>query len=167
VPDAEPLFTSIAHSAICVGDVDAATRWYAEVLGMRVLSPPYLMEGSAIERDMGELIPPPVAVKASIVGFEQSDRVLELIEYPHTTHAERAERSITEVGLTHVGVVCEDLERTRRALEDRGVEFLTRGNADVAGLRTAWFQDPWGTVFILLEKSHEDRPYWHQYGPLP
>jgi hypothetical protein len=31
-------------------------------------------------------------------------------------------------------------------------------------LRTTWFHDPWGTVFILLEKRREDRPYWRQYS---
>jgi hypothetical protein len=55
---------------------------------------------------------------------------------------------------------------TRRELEDRGVRFLTSGSAEVAGLRTTWFEDPWGTVFILLEKSHAERPYWHQYRPI-
>jgi hypothetical protein len=37
--------------------------------------------------------------------------------------------------------------------------------ADVAGLRTTWFHDPWGTVFILIEKRHQDRPYWGQHRP--
>ena len=42
--------------------------------------------------------------------------------------------------------------------------FLTSGVADVAGLRTTWFTDPWGNVFILMEKrAHPDRPYYRQY----
>jgi extradiol dioxygenase family protein len=158
---------SFAHSAICVDDVEEATRWYAEVLGMRVLSPPFRMEGPAIEHDMGELLPAPVAVKASIVGFEASDRVIELIEYPNVKGQRAGARSITTPGHTHVGIVCEDLAATRATLEQRGVRFLTSGSAEVAGLRTTWFEDPWGTVFILLEKSRSDRPYWHQYAPLP
>ena len=42
----------------------------------------------------------------------------------------------------------------RRApqLEAKGVRFLVDGIADVAGLRTTWFCDPWDNVFILLEK---------------
>jgi catechol 2,3-dioxygenase-like lactoylglutathione lyase family enzyme len=59
--------TGLAHSAICVPDVDEAVRWYADTLGLVVLSPPYLMEGEALERDMGELIPHP-RVKAAILG---------------------------------------------------------------------------------------------------
>jgi catechol 2,3-dioxygenase-like lactoylglutathione lyase family enzyme len=68
----------IAHSALRVGDVDAAVEWYREVLGLTVLSPPYRMEGDEITRDMGELVPAPVVVKAAIVGVDAtSDRVIE------------------------------------------------------------------------------------------
>ena len=63
------MLTGLAHSAVCVPDVEAATRWYSEVLGLTVLSPPYRMEGAQIEHDMGELVPSPVVVHAAIVGF--------------------------------------------------------------------------------------------------
>ena len=157
----------LAHSAVCVPDVEAATRWYTEVLGFRLLSPPYRMEGDDITRDMGELVPAPVVVKAAIVGIGADDRVLELIEYPEVPGAPSgapAAGSITQPGLTHVGLVCDDLDATRAALESAGVEFMTRGVADVAGLRTTWFRDPWGVVFILMEKGETSRPYWRQYA---
>ncbi|HVB93073.1 MAG TPA: VOC family protein [Acidimicrobiales bacterium] len=159
------MFTGFAHAAICVADVDQATQWYSEVLGLQVLSPPYEMSGEAIERDMGELLPSPVVVKAAIVGLGADDHVLELIEYPEVPiRAARPGRPvITNPGLTHVGLVCDDIVTTREELEARGVEFLTSEIAEVAGLRTTWFRDPWGTVLILLEKRHRDRPYWGQY----
>jgi catechol 2,3-dioxygenase-like lactoylglutathione lyase family enzyme len=161
------MFTGFAHAAICVPDVDEATRWYADVLGLQVLSPPYEMAGAAIEKDMAELIPSPVVVKAAIVGLGADDHVLELIEYPAAGAPPRGEGrpDVTRPGLTHVGLVCDDIAGTRAELEGRGVSFLTSGIADVAGLRTTWFHDPWGTVFILVEKRHEDRPYWSQYRP--
>jgi catechol 2,3-dioxygenase-like lactoylglutathione lyase family enzyme len=148
-----------------VPDVDAAVAWYADVLGLTVLSPPYRMEGEQIERDMGELLPPPVAVQAAIVGFDSSgDRVLELIEYPNAPRPVPShDRLVNEPGLTHVGLVCEDIDATRAALEGKGVRFLVAGIADVAGVRTTWFCDPWGVVFILVEKRRADRPYWHQW----
>jgi catechol 2,3-dioxygenase-like lactoylglutathione lyase family enzyme len=56
---------------------EAAVAFYRDVLGFRVLSPPYVMEGDAIRADMGELLPEP-AMKAAIVGFsDDGDRVLE------------------------------------------------------------------------------------------
>ena len=113
------------------------------------------MEGDQIERDMGELVPSPVVVTAAIVGFAQDDRVLELIEYPAAdiASADADGPSVTRAGITHVGMVCDDIVATRAELEARGVEFLTAGIADVAGLKTTWCHDPWGTVIILLEKS--------------
>lgn len=145
-------------------DVDAAVHWYESVLGLRALSPPYLLEGPAIEQDMGELLPAPVAVKAAIMGFEDGDRVLEVIEYPNVPPSEPVSaRAVVDVGISHVGLLCDDIEETRRQLEEHGVELIVSGIADVAGLRTTWFRDPWGIVFILLEKRHPDRPYYKQY----
>jgi catechol 2,3-dioxygenase-like lactoylglutathione lyase family enzyme len=159
------MLTGFAHVAVCVPDVEEAARWYSEVLGLSVLSPPYRMAGEAIERDMGELLPPPVVVKAAIVGLGHDDQVLELVEYPEAgiPASPSGRPAITHLGLTHVGLVCDDIEGTRNELEGRGVRFITSSIAEVAGLRTTWFQDPWGTVFILLEKRHEELPYWRQY----
>ena len=160
------MLTGFAHAAVCVPDVEAAAQWYSEVLGLRILSPPYEMAGDAIERDMAELVPSPVVVKAAIVGLGADDHVLELIEYPRPLFAPAPESRpvITQPGLTHVGLVCDDIDETRRELEARGVTFLTAGVADVASLRTSWFRDPWGTVFILIEKRYDDRPYWKQFA---
>ena len=130
------MLTGFAHVGVCVPDVVTATRWYCDVLGLQVLSPPYRMAGEAIERDMGELVPSPVVLKASIVGFGAGDHVLELIEYPEAPPppvSQPGAASITRPGLTHVGLLCDDLDRTRAELEGRGVEFLTSGIADVAG----------------------------------
>src|SRR5689334_8029274 len=159
------MLTGLAHTAICVPDVEAAVAWYRDVLGLTVLSPPYLMEGAAIEQDMGELVANP-RMKAAIVGFpHDGDRVLEVIEYPdHEGGGARADAALTDHGLTHVALLCDDLTATRTMLEAQDVRFLTTGIADVARLRTTWFVDPWGVVFILIEKSRPDRPYFAQYG---
>ena len=158
------MLLGLAHVAVCVPDVDEAVRWYESVLGLRVLSPPYLIEGDAIERDMGELVPSPVVLKAAIVGVDDTDHVLEIIEYPNVGIRTSGRGAITDPGLTHIGLLCDDVEITRRELEARGVSFLTTSWADVAGVRTTWFEDPWGVVFILVEKRQADRPYWRQFG---
>jgi catechol 2,3-dioxygenase-like lactoylglutathione lyase family enzyme len=155
-----------AHAGVCVPDVEEAVAWYRDVLGMTVLSPPYPVEGPDIERDMGELIPDPVRLKGAIVGFDRSDHVLELIEYPdHAAHD--AGRSMTHAGISHIGLVCDDVPATRSSLEGQGVRFLTADHtgAGIAGLRTTWFEDPYGVVFILMQKSDPERPYWRQPRP--
>ena len=161
------MITGLAHTALCVADVDAAVAWYRDVLGLTVLSPPYRMDGPEIERDMGELVPSPVAVKAAILGVpDDSDRVIEVIEYPNAPGRVRpADASVVDSGYTHVALRCDDVSATRADLEAKGVRFLVNGVADVAGVRTTWIADPWGNVLILVEKVRRpDRPYYRQFG---
>jgi catechol 2,3-dioxygenase-like lactoylglutathione lyase family enzyme len=159
------VITGLAHTAVCVPDVEAAVAWYRDVLGLTVLWPPYLMTGPAIEDDMGELVPPPVAIKAAIIGVPGSgDRVLEVLEYPNAPGRPKPEdASIVDHGFTHVGLLCDDLDATRRDFESRGVTFLTAGIAEIVGLRTTWFVDPFGLVFLLMEKRDDDKPYYGQF----
>jgi hypothetical protein len=157
------VITGIAHSGVCVPDCEAAVAFYRDVLGLRVLSPPYVMTGNAIRDDMGELVSDP-SMKAAILGFDDDgDRVLEVIEYLGTEGSdERARAAVSDHGLSHVGLICTDLDATRAELERKGVRFLVSGIADVARVRTTWFVDPWGVVFILVEKSRRERPYFAQ-----
>jgi catechol 2,3-dioxygenase-like lactoylglutathione lyase family enzyme len=157
------VITGLAHTGVCVPDCDAAVAFYRDVLGLRVLSPPYVMAGDAIRDDMGELVSDPT-MKAAIVGFDDDgDRVLEVIEYLNVDGAPAA-RALTEHGLSHVALLCEDIDATRADLEAKGVRFLVKGVADVARVRTTWFVDPWGVVFILVQKSRPERPYFAQWG---
>lgn len=155
----------MAHTGVCVPDCDAAVAFYRDVLGLRVLSPPYVMTGNAIRDDMGELVPDP-SMKAAIVGFEgDGDRVLEVIEYLGVGGTDQRSRAaLTDPGLSHVGLICEDIDATRAELESKGVRFLVSGIAEVARVRTTWFVDPWGVVFILVEKSRPQRPYFAQWA---
>jgi catechol 2,3-dioxygenase-like lactoylglutathione lyase family enzyme len=159
----ENMITGLAHSGVCVPDCEAAVAFYRDVLGLRVLSPPYVMAGNAIREDMGELVSDP-SMKAAILGFEDDgDRVLEVIEYLEV-EGDAAARALTDSGLSHVGLVCEDIEATRAELERKGVRFLVSGIADVARVRTTWLVDPWGVVFILVQKSRPERPYFSQWA---
>lgn len=152
--------TGLAHAGVCVPDVDEAVAWYRDVLGMKVLSPPFVASGPEIERDMSELVPG-ISLKAAIVGFDRSDHVVELLEYQGVDGAEQS-RLLTNHGISHLGLTCDDVSETRSELEQRGVHFLTSRIAEIAGLRTTWFEDPYGTVFILMEKENPQRPYWRQ-----
>lgn len=156
------MITGLAHTGVCVPDCEAAVAFYRDVLGLRVLSPPYVMTGNAIRDDMGALVSDP-SMKAAIVGFDDDgDRVLEVIEYLNVEGSHRR-GALTDHGLSHVGLICADIDATRAELESKGVRFLVGGIADVARVRTTWFVDPWGVVFILVEKSRPERPYFAQW----
>jgi catechol 2,3-dioxygenase-like lactoylglutathione lyase family enzyme len=159
------MITGLAHSGVCVQDCDAAVEFYRDVLGMTVLSPPYVMDNDAIRDDMGQLLPDP-RMKAAIVGFgTDGDRVIEVIEYlADDGHDRSARASLADKGLSHVGLICDDIDATRAELERKGVRFLVDSVADVANVRTTWFVDPWDVVFILVEKTKPKRPYYAQWG---
>jgi catechol 2,3-dioxygenase-like lactoylglutathione lyase family enzyme len=154
----------MAHTGVCVPDCEAAVAFYRDVLGLRVLSPPYVMAGDAIRDDMGQLVADPT-MKAAIVGFDgDGDRVLEVIEYLGVDgRDQRLDADLSDHGLSHIGLICDDVEATRAELERKGVRFLVDGVADVARVRTTWFVDPWGVVFILVEKSRPERSYFAQW----
>ncbi len=158
------MITGVAHTGVCVPNVDEAVEWYTRVLGLKLLAGPALMEGETIERDMGELVPG-IALKAAILGFDGSgDRVLEVIEYPKASgRARPADASITDHGYSHIGFVCDDILSTRAELERKGVRFLTTEIAGIAGLKTTWFEDRYGLVYILTEKGKPGKPYYQQF----
>ena len=87
-----------------------------------------------------------------------------MIEYLGAETSDQRGRALTDHGLSHVGLICEDLDATRAELESKGVRFLVSGIAEVARVRTTWFVDPWGVVFILVEKSRPQRPYYAQWA---
>jgi catechol 2,3-dioxygenase-like lactoylglutathione lyase family enzyme len=159
------VISGLAHTGVCVPNLDEAVQWYTQTLGLVVLSPATRIEGRAIEADMREMIPGIVVLAAAILGVQDSgDRVLEVIEYPnHPGQPKRRGWSLTDHGFSHVGVVCDDIAATRAQLEARGVRFLTRGTAQIAGLETCWFEDPYGNVFILMEKRASQLPYFQQW----
>jgi catechol 2,3-dioxygenase-like lactoylglutathione lyase family enzyme len=121
------MITGVAHTGVGIPDCEAAVRFYRDVLGMTVLSPPYVMDNDAIRDDMGKLMPDP-RMKAAIVGFGlEGDRVLEVIEYLGGDGGDvRSGAGLADLGLTHVGLICDDLDATRTDLETKGVRFLVR-----------------------------------------
>ncbi len=127
------MITAMAHVAVCVPDIDAAVAWYESVLGLTVLSPPYLMTGDAIDADMGELVPTPVTLKAAMIGMAETDQVIEVIEYPNQPPASTdvGPLDITRMGVSHIGLICDDVEATRSHLEAAGVEMLVTGIASI------------------------------------
>src|SRR5258708_23647961 len=101
------------------------------------------MDGDAIRADMGELLADP-AMKAAIVGFgDDGDRVLEVIQYLRADGRDaRRAAGLADQGLTHIGLICDNLDETRKSLTDRGVQFLVDVIGDIAMVHTTWFADP-------------------------
>ena len=87
-----------------------------------------------IRADMGELLADP-AMKAAIVGFgDDGDRVLEVIEYLRADGSDaRRAAGLADPGLTHIGLICDNLTRLGRSLKDKGVHFWSTGSPTSPG----------------------------------
>ena len=159
------MITGLAHTGVCVPDCAAAVAFYRDVLGLRVLSPPYVMAGNAIRDDMGELVSDPT-MKAAIVGFDDgSDRVLEVIEYLNIDGSDgRARAALTDHGLTVTA---------RVFLDDHGypINFSTTDRyADLPGglVQAEWTTpiDGWKTDADRLVFTRGRAIWQHPDGPL-
>jgi hypothetical protein len=50
-------------------------------------------------------------------------------------------------------------DRYNPLLRVSGLRHRRRGTRGMT-----WFADPWGVIFILVEKSKDERPYYAQWG---
>ena len=129
-----------SHVNLTVVDLDAAIAFYTDVLGFEVLPrPDFGPQGRGVWLGHGA-----AQVHLAVVDGKE----------PRTGF------------LPHIAlhVPADAYADTMAELEARGVEFLVSGIADVARLRTTWFVDPFGVVFILIEKSRPERPYYAQWS---
>ena len=109
-PQAAPAFTTagafVAHS---VPNLEAATRWYRDKLGLRVVMQP----------------PPHQGVQAVVL--EGGGLIVELIHNPAAQPLRMVAPAITHTTLVHgifkAGVIVENLDATLTTLRERGVEI--------------------------------------------
>ena len=160
------MITGLAHTALHVADVDAAVAWYAR------RARPHRAVAAVPHGRRRDRARHGRAAARSGRREGRDRRRRRRIRSRHRGHRVSGGRSgdrrrrptITRPGFTHVALLCDDVAATRRDLEAKGVRFLVDGIADVAGLRTTWFADPWQNVFILVEKVRRpDRAYYRQY----
>ena len=130
-PTLTRVLTGFAHTAVCVPDVRGGRQ-----LVLRGPRPPGAVAAvphggrARSSRTWASSSRHPSSSRRPSSGFGADDRVIELIDYPAADVAppEPGRPSVTRVGITHVGMLCDDIGATRAELEGRGVEFLTRGN---------------------------------------
>jgi glyoxylase I family protein len=128
------------HVAIRVPDFEAAVAWYIEKLDLRLMKSSHLGD-----KTYGFMTPPAVDV-----GF-----TLELIAGPGAGDRPAYEdlgSSLKLAGLHHVGLRVSSVDAAVNELKTRGVTIVSEPH-DVPklGLRVAFFADPWGNLFELIE----------------
>jgi catechol 2,3-dioxygenase-like lactoylglutathione lyase family enzyme len=137
-----------SHVGICVSDLERSLAFYRDALGFAVESE---------LRVAGE--PSQTLLRLRDVDLRAVYLVLgglriELLHYASPGHRGDAEpRAMNQLGLTHLSLRVDDLDRMQEQLESRGVRVLRDSRIDHAKLRAraVFVTDPDGTLIELVE----------------
>jgi catechol 2,3-dioxygenase-like lactoylglutathione lyase family enzyme len=133
------------HVGQCVADLDRSKRFYVELLGFtleREIQPPDELTGQLLQ------LPPPLGMTACYL--RRDGFVLELLHFASLALRPREPRAMNELGLTHVSVSVDDVERVLGAVAAYGGEVLTGTNIG-AGV---FVRDPDGQLLEILPMSY-------------
>jgi catechol 2,3-dioxygenase-like lactoylglutathione lyase family enzyme len=128
------------HAALRVPDFDSAVDWYTETLDFRLVQ-----KASLGEKMYGFMVAP-----GAETGF-----MVEIIAGPGAEARPKYEdlaSSLRLLGLHHVAFRVSSVEDTVRHLKSRNVTIVSEPHdVPVLGLRLAFFADPWGNLFELIQ----------------
>jgi catechol 2,3-dioxygenase-like lactoylglutathione lyase family enzyme len=155
------------HIGIGVSDIDAAIRWYEEVLGFRVFTGPVEL---TLETDAtGQLadVLGPKFRKLKIAHLSTSGSVgLELFQSVDPPHERRHDDvEFFKSGTFHFCVVDPDIEGLAKKIVATGGRQLSRIWDDRPPLgmyRMVYCQDPFGTLIEIHTHSYEIVQGWRQ-----
>jgi catechol 2,3-dioxygenase-like lactoylglutathione lyase family enzyme len=154
-----PGLARIDHAALTIPDLDEAVEFYTGVLGgteLYRLGPfdaaeiPRLPDG----RDWTEAHVNVAGARLRFAGLRLgADFVVELFEYERPRGVASAPGN-ADVGGGHLGLKVADLDAALASLRTRGVqtfEVIQVDEGPLAGMRGAYFLDPWGNHLELVE----------------
>jgi catechol 2,3-dioxygenase-like lactoylglutathione lyase family enzyme len=142
------------HAGITVADLDEAIDFYHGVLGLEFVNEPSPVFDSP---RLGPAVGVPGAALRQ-VSLALGDTILELLEYLEPASPVVAPLAQNALGAQHVAFLVEDINGTKAALEEKGVEFYSDVNVVdegvLAGWRWVYFADPEGNALELVEVAY-------------
>jgi catechol 2,3-dioxygenase-like lactoylglutathione lyase family enzyme len=152
------------HIAIGVSDIEAACKWYADVLGYRVFTGPVLLtlEGDSRGQLRDVLGPAFRQVKVahlstgSGVGIE----LFESIDPPHRRRPDEVE--FWKSGTFHFCVIDPDIDSLVERIVASGGEQVTKvwDDRPPSNYRMVYCRDPFGTLLEIHTHSYEIVQGW-------
>lgn len=135
------------HLGQCVADLTRSRRFYEEALGFefwREIAPPDSPSDQLLR------LPPPIGMTACYL--RRDGLVLELLAFAGAgaKPGPASERSMNELGLTHISVSVDDLGATCRAVKAHGGDVLDDTNIGAA----VFVRDPDGQLIELLPMAY-------------
>jgi len=120
----------LEHFGIYANDTALLADWYADVLGFRVV------------RTLEKEGRPPIFFLAADEGGE-----IEILP----TEEDHLNRSLTQGGFSHLGLIIDDFEAMQSRLSRKGIQL--EGVRDTSnGWRIGYFQDPEGNTIELVRR---------------
>jgi catechol 2,3-dioxygenase-like lactoylglutathione lyase family enzyme len=152
---------AIAHVGLTIPDLDAAIAWYADVLGLVLISPPG--EVVAGEGRFGELCADVFGPRfdrlriAHMAGANGA--TIELFQFLDPAYEAPTDNfEYWKGGFSHICVIDPDIEGLAQRIETNGGRIRTsRIWTLFEGLpyKMSYCQDPWGSIIEIYSHSHE------------
>ena len=143
------MILGLHHAAIAVPDIEAALRFYGDIIGFAVVDAVTLPGGIApLSRAFGL-----GDAGCQVRMLRKGNSFLELFEFEESLEAE-SDRPVNRIGITHIALASDDADSDYARLEEAGVVF----NAPLFGAapnRFAYGRDPFDNVIELLEHDPE------------
>lgn len=145
------MILGVHHPALSVPDIEAAVRFYCEILGFEVVMQAEIPSG---------IEPLNHAFGISDAGckvrmLRKGNSCIEIFEFQDSeTPVQDPKRPVHQHGITHICLAADDYVDDYKHLEANGVVW---NSAPVGGEGTRWAygRDPFGNVIELLEHAPE------------
>lgn len=152
----------IAHVGLTVPDIEAAVKWYTEVLGFTILMPPVpSVVGEGHFGNLGSDIYGP-NFKSNLMAMLTSGNGvgLELFEFtePSTQKCAAQEYGPWRPGYFHFAVVDPDVEGLVQNVIKNGGQRISKAWDIYPGqfpYQLCYVQDPWGNVIEIFSHSND------------
>ena len=159
--DSLPGLLNLDHVALTVPDLDAAVKFYCEVLGATEfyrLGPYDSAEipRTADGRDWGEAHINVAGARIRLALLRLgSGAMLELFQFEKPDDARKIPPRNCDLGSHHIALRVENFEEAVRFLRDKGLRLMDGpiviGEGPRAGMRVNYFLDPWGNQLEVVQ----------------
>jgi len=140
------LIKAMHHSGFVVADLEKATSFYRDVVGLKVLDTRE-RTGTAISQVVGY---ENCHIKAVDVGTGDGHR-LELIQYVNPPARDRQSEERSMIGSSHLCLHVDDIDATFNRLVENGAKKMNPPAELAPGRWACYLQDPDGNWIELLE----------------
>ncbi|MDO8751217.1 MAG: VOC family protein [Dehalococcoidia bacterium] len=149
-----PALQWMNHTGFVVEDIERSLAFYRDLLGLQV-ERDGVMEGDFISNLTGFA---DARLRIVYLGNGDGRHSVELIQYLNPVGARPQRPNRNDVGVTHLGIIVDDLESLHRSLSAKGVSFVSppayRSEARYPWAAcAAYVRDPDGNYLEFIERA--------------